>query len=48
MALRNLKFLPIRYTTDKFDDPRAVEADLGAALRERRGRGALKVAGSAC
>jgi hypothetical protein len=48
MVLRGLGFLPIRYTTDKFDDPWAVEADLGAALRERRGRGGLKAAGSAC
>jgi hypothetical protein len=47
MALRGLGFLPIRYTTDKFDDPWAVEADLGAQLRERRGRRGLTLLRSA-
>jgi hypothetical protein len=47
MALRRLGFLPIRYTTDKFDDPWAVEADLGAELRERRGRYGLTLLPSA-
>ena len=39
MKLRALGFLPIRYTTDKFDDPWAVHADLGAQLELRRGFG---------
>jgi hypothetical protein len=43
MELRALGFLPIRYTTDKFVDPWAVESDLGGALRERRGRSGLTV-----
>ncbi len=41
MALRPLGFLPIRYTTDKFEDPWAIEADLGSQLRGRRGLGQL-------
>ncbi len=41
MALRKRGFLPIRYTTDKLEDPWAIEADLGSQLRERRGRSAL-------
>jgi very-short-patch-repair endonuclease len=45
MALRGLGFLPIRYTTDKLDDPWAVDADLGSELRERRGRRGLRAAG---
>jgi hypothetical protein len=44
MDLRRLGFLPIRYTTDKFEDPRAIEADLGSQLRQRRGRGGLRAA----
>jgi very-short-patch-repair endonuclease len=45
MVLRGHRFLPIRYTTDKLDDPWAVHADLGAELEQRRGRGGLKAAG---
>jgi len=45
MTLRGLKFLPIRYTTDKLDDPWAIYADLGAELEARRGRGGLPLAG---
>ena len=45
MKLRGLKFLPIRYTTDKLDDPWAIYADLGAELEARRGRGGLALAG---
>jgi hypothetical protein len=47
MTLRKIGFLPIRYTTDKFDDPWAVESDLGAQLRERRGRGGRSLLPSA-
>jgi hypothetical protein len=45
MTLRSLKFLPIRYTTDKLDDPWVIHADLGAELEARRGRGGLALAG---
>jgi len=44
MKLRALGFLPIRYTTDKFDDPWAVHADLGAQLELRRGFGGSRAA----
>jgi hypothetical protein len=36
MTLRGLKFLVIRYTSDKLDDPWAVHADLGGELERRR------------
>jgi hypothetical protein len=39
MVLRGLGFLPIRYTTDKLEDPWALHADLAGQLAERRGRG---------
>jgi len=45
MALRRLGFVPIRYTTDKLEDPWSIDADLGLQLRQRRGRGGLRAAG---
>ena len=39
IALRRLGFVPIRYTTDKLDDPWVIHADLGAELEARHGRG---------
>lgn len=45
MELRSLGFLPIRYTTDKLDDPWTVYADLGMQLEQRRGLGGLPLAG---
>jgi very-short-patch-repair endonuclease len=44
IALRHLGFVPIRYTTDKLDDPWVVYADLGAELAQRRGLGGLPLA----
>ena len=38
LILRGLGFLPIRYTYDQLDDPRAVHDDLMPILEERRGR----------
>jgi very-short-patch-repair endonuclease len=45
MALRGLGFEPIRYTTDKLEDPWAIEADLGSQLRQRRGLGRARIVG---
>jgi very-short-patch-repair endonuclease len=38
IALRHLGFLPIRYTSDKLEDPWVIHADLGAELERRRAR----------